>query len=181
MSTTSPNKEYLSEEFVNLVAQDVRGLLSTRDQQRLYSDENLDRYYDALISLKNDVEVQLTNHKSRLVQKQHELALKGDDGSLFKAYLSSPEYHRADGSPGPSPVEWRAKAIKFLKSVEDHIAAAKARRRLRSGSPAAAGRQDDVLAELREAILEHKEEISEDEASEADLRLWKLVEAAGNR
>lgn len=144
----------VDKEFIDLVARDVRGLLREDEQQKLHTLDNLDRMYDALNALKKDVEVQLSNQKSRWVKKRHELNEEGDDGTEWIAYKAS-------------EADWRARAIKFLMAVEDHLSAAKAQIKQRNVS-ANSGDVDELL----ESVFEHQEEIDENEASPADKRLW---------
>ncbi len=145
----------VDKEFIDLVARDVRGLLREDERQQLHTPENLDRMYDALNALKKDVEVQLSNQKSRWVKKRHELNETGDDGTEWVAYKAS-------------EADWRARAIKFLMAVEDHLSAAKAQIKRRN----IVDNGGDVT-DLLDSIFEHQEEISADEASLADKRLWE--------
>lgn len=149
----------IDKDFIDLVARDVRGLLREDERQKLHTPENLDRMYDALNALKKDVEVQLSNQKSRWVKKRHELNEIGDDGSEWIA-------HKA------SEADWRARAIKFLMAVEDHLSASKALMKRRNIN-ANGGDIDELL----DSVFEHQEEIDEDEASPADKRLWARATA----
>lgn len=100
--------------FTDLVGQYVRGMLPRNIEETIESDENLDRLYYALISLKKDVEVQLSNKRARDIKTRNELNNKGDDGSQWIAYRAS-------------EADWEARAKKFLGSVEEHICGAKER------------------------------------------------------
>lgn len=143
--------------FTDLVAQFVRGVLPHDIESNLLLDSNLDRMYYALISLKKDVEVQLSSQKSRSVKMRHELNQRGDDGTGWKKYQAE-------------EADWRARAIKFLASVEDHLAAIKERRRDRNIQANLTTSQA-----LYEAIVEHSEQIDPDDATEADTALHALV------
>lgn len=147
----------LNQPFIDLVAKDVRGLLDENAHKRLHSDKNLDGIYDALNALKKDVEVQLSNQKSRWVKKRHELNELGDDGSEWIAFRAS-------------EADWRARAIKFLMEVEDHLSAIKSRIKERNRL------QNNSDPDLIDIILEHREEIGANEASLADERLWEKAE-----
>lgn len=150
-------------DFVDLVAQYVRGNLSRDKEEALLHDDTIDELYTGLVTLKRNVEVQLSNHHARAVKKQHELNVLGDDGTMWKAYQAE-------------EADWRARAIKFLSAVEEHISQTKARRRdLHQLAPKTD--PERLLAQIKEGILEHQEEISLDEASDADKRLWELVES----
>lgn len=144
----------VDKDFIDLVARDVRGLLREPEKSKLHAEENLDRMYDALNALKKDVEVQLSNQKSRWVKKRHELNLEGDDGTYWIEYKAS-------------EADWRARAIKFLMAVEDQIAAAKSRRRDRNVIA-----NNSKMDELIDEVYTHMEEIGDNEASEADQRVW---------
>lgn len=154
-----PQPGSVDKDFIELVAKDVRGLLGDKEQDKLHSPENLDRVYDALNALKKDVEVQLSNQKSRWVKRRNELNQQGDDGSGWIAFKAS-------------EADWRARAIKFLMAVEDQLSATKARIRLRHTS----GNDKNVL-DLVDEVLIHMEEIGDNEASPADKRVWEKARA----
>lgn len=148
--------QQVDKEFVDLVARDVRGLLNTAEQKELEKPENIDRVYDALNILKKDVEVQLSNQKSRWAKKRNELNGSGDDGTEWIAYRAG-------------EADWRARAIKFLTAVEAHLAVTKARRR-------SANQGNRSADELLDEIFTHMEEIGDEEASDADRRIWKKAQ-----
>lgn len=146
--------QQVDKDFVDLVARDVRGLLSDRERDQLNKPENVHRVYDALNILKKDVEVQLSNQKSRWAKKRNELNAAGDDGTEWIAFKAS-------------EADWRARAIKFLTAVEAQLAATKSRRR--------ASRDLSVggVEALIDEVLSHEEEIGSNEASDADRRVWQ--------
>lgn len=143
-------------DFVDLVARDVRGILSDREREEIHKPENIHRVYDALNILKKDVEVQLSNQKSRWIKKRSELNAAGDDGSEWITFKAT-------------EADWRARAIKFLTAVEAHLAATKSRRRaMRSGNL-------ERAEALADEAFAHMEEIGNNEASDADRRLWRAA------
>jgi len=166
----------LDKSFLDLVAQDVRGHTSTRQRQEVRSDKNLHRRHAALVSLKKDVEVQLVNHKSRLIKKHNELVQAGDDGRKWKEYLSTSPYTRDDGTSAPSPADWRARAIQFLKAIEDHLGDVKARRRdLHGIVNDDYDIDDDIIKTLVDSVFDQIDEIGEENATEADQRVFKIA------
>lgn len=168
MTTTlsAADSEYVKEtpldrDFVDLVASDIRGELKNRAKIAwLRSDEMFDRRYAALIALKRDLETQLAYWRGRAAQMQADLA--SDPNGRVK-WLQ----WKAENS------EWRSRAIGFLNAIEDHISAAKEQRRdhhrKRHGT-----RNTEFWNELADAIMDHKEHIDPDEASDVDKRLWEL-------
>lgn len=148
----------IDEKYIDLVAQLVRGKLPDNIARQMISDDaEAQRMYFALVSLKKDVEAQLAEKRARDVQKRHEFEQRGDDGTRFR------EYRARDDA-------WRAKAIRFLSSIEEHILATK--ERIRDYNLSQQG-NNTQLAEIKRDIAAHREEIAEDEASEADKRLWQ--------
>lgn len=141
----------LDKDFTGLVAQYVRGHLPQQFHDTLLADENLDRLYYALTSLKKDVEAQLSSQKSRWITKREELNKQGDDGTAWEEFKASES-------------EWRVRAIYFLKSIEEHIAAVKERKKTHHGGET-----------YRQAIMEHAEEIDDNDASPADRKLWSSI------
>jgi len=162
----------LDKDFIDLVGQDVRGNSSKKQHDLLHRDENLDRLYDALVVLKRTVEGQLASDKARSQKMYHKLTEEGDNGDRWHSYLVTPTYS-SNGTRRPSPVDWRAKAIKFLGAIEANIAAAKERRRKRDGQSKL---DEDVVGTLLSGIFDQKEEIDPESYTEADKRVFKLAE-----
>lgn len=153
----------LDTEFRNHVANDVRGLLSPEDSAELRKPENIDRWCRALVAIKKEVEVQLANKNAKWVKKQAELAHRGDAGRAewlaFKA----------------SEIDWRVKAIRFIVSIESHLAAAKELKQVGKGKPTMADARSE-LDRLREAIRRHRDSLPPDESGVEDEELWALLE-----
>lgn len=140
----------LDREFIDVVAKDVRGYLDEETKRWLYSDEMVQRRYQGLIALKKDVEVQLSTQKARWVKKQLECQNHGDNGTEWITFRASEQ-------------DWRVRAIKFLISVDHHIAGVKEIRK------------SVEYDKYKEAIKLHKEEIVD--GTEADDQLWATLNA----
>lgn len=105
----------IDEKYIDLVAQYVRGRLPDDIANNLVNnDADAQRMFYALVSLKKDVEAQLAAKRARDDVKRVELEQRGDDGTLYRRY-------RAEDA------DWRARAIRFLTAIEDHILATKER------------------------------------------------------
>jgi len=152
----------LDKEFIDLVAQDVRGVLPKDKHDKLNKESNLDRLYDALIALKKDVEVQLSNHRSRASYRYHEFVYEDDD---FEGWIE----FRAEEA------DWRARAVKFLMEIEDHISAVKARRR-ELNKPQEDTSDKDLLTELIDGIFEQRDAVNRSEITDEDQRVFSLAE-----
>lgn len=159
------------EAFNEIVNADVRGTLDTDTSQALREPEVLSRWHDTLISMKRNVEAQLTTNKSEQSLRQAEFFALGAAGRVpWLQYRGNAE-------------KWRQGAIRFKNGVEDRLAEAK---RLRSTVnrdqyvTILITERDAAMAEvyrLRNAILEHKAQVEREEDDEmTDDRLWSAVQ-----
>lgn len=102
----------LAEEFVAIVANDVRKLPCTPEELSAL-EQDIRGWLSALNKLKRDVEVQLAAQKARMTQTQAEM-------------LNDPTKSRADWLEYKSGQDrWRVGAIRFMVSVEERMAYAK--------------------------------------------------------
>lgn len=166
----------LDNSFRDFVAKDVRGNLSPEESASLRHPDNLDRWRNALIAIKREVEIQLANRNARWWKKQAELIDQGtagrDEWIRFRA----------------TEVDWRVRAIRFLVTVEEHLSAnAEIYKQYQKEEPqlqaTVTAREipegDDPWAEverLKTAIAQHREGIDEAAASESDVVLWEAIE-----
>lgn len=95
----------ITEEFMELVASDVRGD-SSEDSLRLLKSNTRD-WLSVLNKLKRDVEVQLVAQKARMTAKQVE-CIEGGTKLEWLKYKATEE-------------KWRVGAIRFMVSVEERM------------------------------------------------------------
>lgn len=162
------------EEFIDVINADIRGTLDTDDAAWLRAPDNVEHWYQALCSMKTDVESQLTQKRAEVMSKQSECLAKGDAGRQewfdFKA-----ESER-----------WRAGAVRFKTGLEVKLAEARGLRNVRRTD-----RYTDLIlterekayrevARLRLAILTHRDhecdERCTDEECTADNDLWTILD-----
>jgi hypothetical protein len=160
--------------FDDIVNQDTRGALDSVTSAALREPENLDRWYDMLLTLKRRVEAQLAANRGEQAAKQAEYLSLGDQGKmLWLRYKASNE-------------KWRQGAIRFKNGLEDKLAEAK---RLRSQAstetyPALVTKERDTaikqVMRLRSAIVEHKIATIHEQGDQDDIdgRLWDLADSA---
>lgn len=129
--------------YIDTVASYVRGTLSNEETEQLLADDEVERLHYALKALKKDVESQLSAHNSRANKKHHELNKQGDDGSQWLQFLAETS-------------DWRAKATKFLSSVEDHIAATKERKKHLNDSSNTDVDSPDISITKWKSVSEHE-------------------------
>lgn len=94
----------LYEELEDATVRDVKGLkVDNAELERLH--DNPDIWYDTLVELKREVELQLTDKKREMHHKSIELQ---DDDEAFWQYQD--EYNI-----------WRVKVLRFLTSIESKL------------------------------------------------------------
>lgn len=119
MTTTTTTTTTLPSDprdFSDLVGREVRGWAIEEETATLRQPENLERWYDALVALKSDVEYQFTIGRAEL-ETLHAEALK-NPASKAKYYEEVAEYR-----------SWQVAATRFLRGVETRIREAKRLRR----------------------------------------------------
>ena len=98
------NLSALYDDLEDVVVSDVKGSqLSNNDLERL--EDNPDAWYDILVELKREVELQLTDKRRELHQKS--IQFTESDGDMA-TYLA--DYN-----------EWRVKVLRFLASIEKKL------------------------------------------------------------
>lgn len=130
----------------DLVQADLRNNTTAQEHQFLRQPENLQAWADVLKALKRDVELQFSNQRSRIMQQR-------------KAGLDREAWHEFKDKEET----WKAKARKFASVIEAHLQEAK---RLRS----------QHTSTVLQAIAAHKSEIEPEDATEADLALWRILD-----
>ncbi len=162
------------EAFDDIVNQDTRGALDPVTSAALREPENIDRWYDMLLTLKRRVEAQLAANRGDQASKQAEFLSLGDQGKvLWLRYKASNE-------------KWRQGAIRFKNGLEDKLAEAKRLRMQVSHEsyPSILARERDSaikrVVQLRSAIVQHKLATvhEEDDQDQIDERLWDLAESS---
>lgn len=106
------------EEFNARVSADARSQLTDIEHRELWVDDNIDDIYDTLVELKKDVEMQMTNFKARMAHEKIKFQERNEPDDVWRRYYAQ-ELH------------WRARALKFLRSLETRINEAKQARRER--------------------------------------------------
>ena len=98
-----------SKDFLDEIASYVRGESSEEIVEYFESEDNVNLVIEGLIVLKGNVESQLAGYKSRSAKRRFELMLEDDDFDfVWSGYLAE-------------NADWRAKAIKFINSIECYI------------------------------------------------------------
>lgn len=125
----------LSSEFVDKIAQAVRlnnpysssdtpqkqlDKASLKRFNKMLADYGIDSVYDALITIKNNIESQLSAQKARDVNAYVKIYDANSKRGDFEYHWNKYKSDRAD---------WRARATRFLSNIELHIMAVKAERR----------------------------------------------------
>lgn len=163
--------EISNEEFDEMVNQDVRGTLDSSRSEALRQPENIERWYNMLLTTKRRVEVQLTANRAGQAEKQAEFLNRGEEGKiLWLRYRAQNE-------------TWRKQAIWFKNGVEDRISEVKLLRSdVRSDryTTHVAAERDTALEqviELRTAIRRHQLATVEEKGDqeEIDYDLWHHV------
>lgn len=148
-----------TEEFQDLVAQDVRHRLDDDRGQWLRSPGVIDDWYDALVALIRSVDLQFAGKKAEKEQKRIELA---DFPREWDEYIVS-------------VASWKVKTIRFKQAIEERIA--ECRKLRRTAVPKDLVSLDGVNL-LIHAIEEHKHRLDEDEEmldDSADEELWDVL------
>lgn len=146
------------DEFHALVNDDIRGKAPDHMSQALRDPEVVERWYNALVSIKRNMETQLANDRFKRIEKKLELMKLGNAGQmLWLEFVRERE-------------EWKAGAIRFKNGVEDKISEAKII--LRNSVNIERDILIRRLAELRLEVKEHMESFKDDEADERDIKLW---------
>lgn len=173
MASTLDLTSLSNDSFDSIVNQDVRGSLDSSTSKLLRQPENLNRWYDTLLSIKRTVEAQLAASRAELIQKQVEFLPQGSSGKmLFLQERVTTE-------------RWRKGTIRFKNGVEDKLAEAK---RLRAEHhkhtyvDVLVRDRDRAMREalrLRTAIVSHRQTVDGDEeqAGNADEELWKAIDS----
>jgi hypothetical protein len=151
-----------NEEFNEIVSADVRGQLDDERKQWLRSPDMLESWMDELKATMRKIDSQLTSHKAETYKKRRECEELGEDGR--QQYIDFQIDEAA----------WRASAVRFKRSVEDRLMEAKQLTRVLF--PTIPAKQEKIeIVKLRSAIAKHRD-MFEDEPSEDDEQLWKVLE-----
>lgn len=150
---------YNERDFVDVVNRDVREVSSEDEYNALRSPETVEKWYDALLTFKRDLEYQFSTNRSNRATKYAELKPTTTASTEWAEWLAENEH-------------WRTGALKFYRGVE--------RRLHEAGKLVSTQRRRDLS--LHAAIARHREEIlnadDDVEMAEFDNQLW---EAAGLR
>lgn len=154
------HKDISPDDFRDLVASDVRGLISKEDAMWLRTSEVIDDFYDTLVLLSRNVDLQFARKKSETFQKATEF--EHDSEGLL-------EYRKASA-------DWKVKTLRFKQAIEERISECRKIRRT--------GISKDLvpvagLELLIKAIESHRSRIDSDDDQAvdetADEELWSVL------
>jgi len=142
-----------NEEFTSLVNADIRGTLDEPTSDWLRQSDNVYRFYDTLLKLKHDVDLQLTANKIEVAENRANY-LQTSDEIGWQSFLAS-------------NAKWKHNAVKFKNGVDRKLVEVK---RLVKAF--------DKDSRLEAAIREHMEAVTEtdDDGFAADEKLWSLID-----
>lgn len=153
------NLDVTDKAFLDEVACYVRGESSDKMVSYMESEENIYDLLQGLIVLKSNVESQLASYKSRSAKRRFEIILEEDDFDFaWSEYL-------ADNA------DWRAKAIKFINSIECYIKHVKSLiSSYRNQDTSSDLTDDDLIGMLISGIIDSEKSLDQDpEVSYEDL------------
>lgn len=155
------------DEFRQAVDQEVRGTLPTEVSLALRDPRLSQRWYLALIQMKKSVESQLGAKRSDLVN------MRETDNGRWDQELAN--FHR-----------WRAGAVRFKSGVEERLIEIRRSRLVVFPTEEVLTEQRNWALEkmqcLVKGIVEHQRTVSQEydeDVSDADKKLWKLVDLPG--
>lgn len=166
-TTTIALTSGMDQEFIDRVAEDVRGHLGKHESEELHTPEMARRRYTALLAIKKGVESQLAAQKGKMSKAYAQF--KENDTIIDRVRTgrnwSEKTYHSWEEFKGDQE-EWRGKAVYFMCTVEAHLLAAKEQMR----------EQDN---RYRNAIEAHRQRLMDDdiELTEADIDLHMVLYA----
>lgn len=145
------------DDFLAVVNADVRfdrGGLPNETVASLRSPENVDRWHRTLLSLKRNVEAQMTSKRAELAVGYVEALDSGDLTGWLKERAVM--------------LSWKQGACRFRNGLEDRIAEAKTIQENNALS----------FVTLREAVAAHRNAIltDPDNGDDADSELWKVLD-----
>lgn len=155
--------------FNQIVNSDIREVATQEQTDWLREPENLQRWYDSLLTMKRNLEYQFSTNRSDRAGKYAEFYSHANGEQLWAEWLADNE-------------KWRVGALKFHKGVERRLHEAHVHlsglRRAQNAQWVAHERDLSLreVARLRSAILAHKDSIDDDDATEYDDVLWAVVD-----
>lgn len=169
---------FSEEQFYKFVDQDVRGKLPPKLSALLRDPVISERWYLVLVRMKKNVESTLAATHADLRSKRLRTLARIEELDEEKDRKRIAELRAMIHKAAAEYEEIKAKRIRFRSAVEDAIQDARWYRFQQGRVEVAEQRQvmANELATLRGAVRRHHESIDDEDADDADIELWRVID-----